>query len=221
MPGVLAFGGSLISGALLGWLFARLWRRAAPRATNRRFWLSLGEIARRLLVVEDLPTLLALYRRLALEAGAYVIRNLGGLVLGCLPVAAFLILVAPAALALWDRRADSLVLHPAPAGSPAAAPELLERLGLPGSGEQDASAMVPTRIAVCWTWTACTTFHLLAFRVIETPEPVLPDAPYLVARPGHRDLNPLWPYLNDVEFVFACAFMAASLAALARRRGTA
>ena len=77
------------------------------------------------------------------------------------------------------------------------------------------------RTAVCWTATRCTLFQLLAFRVVERPQPVVADAPYLVARAGRGDRNFLWPYLNDLEFAFAGAFMAASIGGLLWRRPAA
>ena len=106
MAGLPYYAGGIAAGLALGWLFVRLWRLCAPREINRRFWTSLGDISRQMLAVDEIAALLRLYRRLAREVGGYVLRNLGGLALACLPVAAFLILVAPAALALWDRGAD-------------------------------------------------------------------------------------------------------------------
>ena len=221
MTSALCFGGSVVAGTALGWLFAVLWRRCAPAAINRRFWASLSDIAKKLLAVDEPRELLALYRRMGVDVGGYVIRNVGGLVLGCLPVGVFLALAAPAALALWDRTADGIALYPEPAttaGTPAELPEILARLEISAAGPTDPSSAAPLRTAVCWSEPNCTIFALLAFRVIETPEPLLPDAPYLVARAQHHDVNPLWPYLSDLELVFACALMAGSVAGLVGRR---
>ena len=44
------------------------------------------------------------------------------------------------------------------------------------------------------------------------------DAPYLVARAGRGTGNLLWPYLNDLEVAFACAFLLASIGGLLWRR---
>jgi hypothetical protein len=138
-------------------------------------------------------------------------------VLGCLPVGLFLALVAPAALGVWDRTADGVALYPdvAATGRTGAAPsEVLAGLEVPGAGLDEMSPDAPRRTAICWTATSCTVFQLLAFRVMETPEPVLPEAPFLVVRPRHHDINPLWPYLSDLEFVFAGALMAGSVIGL-------
>jgi hypothetical protein len=74
------------------------------------------------------------------------------------------------------------------------------------------------RTAVCWTGSDCIIFRLLAFRVIETAEPALPDTPYLVVRAQRGNGNFLWPYLSDLEVAFACAVMAAPFASILRRR---
>ena len=224
MASLLFYGGGIGCGLLLGWLFGRLWRWCAPREANRRFWVSLRDITRQMLKVDDLAWLLALYRRLAQDAGGYALRNLGGLLLGLLPVAAFLTLVAPSVLALWDRGAEQVVLYPsgrswqiarsADPSEPAAGP------GDPDVGRDDGSAG-PGRTAVCWSPARCTIFRLLGFRVIERAEPLLDDAPYVVIRADRGRRNLLWPYLNDLEFAFGCAFMVATIGSLLRRRTAA
>ena len=206
----LYYAGSVAAGLLLGWLFVRLWRLCAPRATNRRFWAALGDISRQMLAVDEVAWLLRLYRRLAREVGGYLLRNLGGLALAGLPLGAFLILVAPGALALWDRGADRIAFYPSPAA--------WERARAADPALDLAVAADAGRTALCWSATRCTLFRLLGFRVIEQPAPVPADAPYLVARAGRGTGNLLWPYLNDLEVAFACAFLLASIGGLFWRR---
>jgi len=194
-------------------------QRCAP-AVNPRFWTSLGAIAKELLAVDEPRRLLQLYRQIWVNVGAYAMRNLGGLVLGWLPVGLFLVFAAPSAIPLWNRSADGLALFPEVAtGHEAARPsEILAGPGIPGAGLVEMPSEAPLRTAVCWTETTCTIFQLLAFQVIETQRPVLADAPYLMVRPRHHDINPLWPYLSDLEFVFASALMAGSVVGLVRSR---
>jgi hypothetical protein len=216
---LLFYGGSIGCGLLLGWLSARLWRLCAPREANRRFWLSLGDITRQMLEVDEVAWLLALYRRLARSVGSYVLRNLGGLLLACLPVAAFLILVAPSVLALWDRGAERVVLYPSGSTWQIARSVDLSDPSVTGPGAPDigpdiAGTAGVGRIAACSSLARCTIFRALGFRVLEGPEPLLNDAPYLVIRAhrGHR--NFLWPYLNDLEFAFGCAFIVGTIGSL-------
>jgi hypothetical protein len=211
---VLFYGGGIGSGLLLGWLFVRIWRLCAPRRTNRRFWQSLGDITRQMLKVDEVAWLLTLYRRLARDAGGYVLRNIGGMLLGGLPAAAFLLLVAPSALALWDRGAEQVVLYPAErswqiARSADLSGPVDPDVGLDGHGSAGGG-----RTAVCSSPARCTIFRMLAFRVIEKPEPPLDDAPYVVIRAQRGHHNFLWPYLNDLEFAFACAFVAGTVGGL-------
>jgi hypothetical protein len=216
---LLFYGGGVGCGLLLGWLFVRLWRLCAPRESNRRFWESLGDITRQMLKVDEVAWLLALYRRLARDVGGYVLRNLGGVLLACLPVAVFLIVVAPSILALWDRGAERVVLYPSGSTWQIARSADLSEPPASGPGdpdiglETDGSAGIG-RTAVCSSPARCTIFRVLAFRVIERPEPLLDDAPYVVIRAhrGHR--NFLWPYLHDLEFAFGCAFMVGTIGSL-------
>jgi hypothetical protein len=166
-----------------------------------------------MLGVDEVALLLRLYRRLARDVGGYVLRNLGGIALACVPVGLFLFLVAPGALALWDRGAQQVALYPseqawqsARAADPALAAAVAE-----GSG----------RTAVCWSTTRCLLLELLAFHVVEAPGALATDAPFLAARSSRGMANPLWPYLNDLEFAFACAFMLASIGGLVRHRPAA
>jgi hypothetical protein len=207
------YAGSVAAGLMLGWLFARLWRLCAPRESNRRFWAALGDISRQMLAVDEIAALLRLYRRLARDVGGYVLRNLGGLVLACLPVAAFLILVAPTALERWDHGAQAIAFYPSRDAWESAGPTDLELDG--------ASPATAGRTAICWSRSRCLLFELLAFRVIEQSAPALADAPYAVARAARGDRNFLWPYLNDLEFAFACALLIGSLVGLYRHRVSA
>lgn len=210
MSGLLFYLGGIAAGLLLGWLFVRLWRWCAPRNGNRRFWTSLGTISRQMLAVDEPAALFGLYGRLARDVGGYVLRNLGGLVLACVPVAAFLLLLGPTALGWWDRGAERVAFYPSETAwqSPAVAD-----LDLAGAGPAEVG-----RTAVCWSAGRCLLFELLAFRVVEKDEPVVADAPYLVARADRGAANFLWPYLNDLEFAFACALIIGSMGSLWWRR---
>lgn len=222
MTGILFYSGSVGAGLLLGWLFVKLWRRLVPPGTHGKFWTSLGDITRHMLAVDELSLLLSLYQRLARDVGGYLLRNLSGILLACLPAGAFLIFVAPSALALWDRNSAGLVLYPPAASELAKAVDrdesLAAALGVTDSELKRQPSETVGRTAVCWSKTYCAIFRLLAFRVIETSEVIVHTQPYLVIRAQHGDVNFLWPYLNDLEFVFICAFMAATAGGLLRGR---
>jgi hypothetical protein len=184
----------------------------------------MGDISRQMLVVDEPLRLLLLYRRLALDVGGYLLRNLGGLLCAGLPVVAFLLYVAPPALTFWDRHTTAgVALYPL-----AAAQELAQRggqgeslsvaLDITNTAPSQPSFKTTERTAVCWSTVYCTIFRLLCFRVIETSAAVVQTAPYLVLRPQHGDMNWLWPYFNDVEFVFVCVFMAAAVVSFFRGR---
>lgn len=223
---LLFYSGGIAGGLLLGWLFVPLWRLCAPRESNRRFWVSFGDVTRQMLTVDDVAQLLSLYRRLGREAGGYVLRNLGGLILASLPAAAFLILVAPAALALWDHGAERIAVYPPEAAQAIA--NSADRTASPASHPAGSKVEFDTdpshelqRTAICWTAAHCTIFRLLAFYVIEKPEPVVDEASYVVIRAQRGRRNALWPYVNDLEFAFACAFMFATIASFWWRRTAA
>jgi hypothetical protein len=223
MSEILFYGGSVGAGLLLGWLFIGLWRRCTPPGTNRSFWRSLGDLTQRMLSVDDVSVLLSLYRRLAREVGGYLLRQVGGLVCACLPLVVFWLLVAPAALAYWDRRADGIARYPLPVYQEVVqtaerSQPLSTGFAITDMARKGESVEPVGRHAVCWVKIYCVIFELLSFRVIETSEVLSQAAPYLVIRAHHGDLNFLWPYVNDLEFAFWCAFMAITVGSLLWRR---
>lgn len=213
MSGLPFYLGAVVAGLLFGWLFVLLWRWCAPRDTNRRFWAALAEISRQMLAVDEPAALLRLYGRLGRDVGGYVLRNLGGLVLACAPVGVFLLLAGSPVLTLWDRGAEGVAFYPSRQAWESVAPADL-RL-------DDATPESVGRTAICWSAGRCLLFELLAFRVVEQPAPAQMEAAYVVARAGRGDGNFLWPYLNDLEFVFLCALMVGSFGTLFRRRSAA
>lgn len=78
-------------GAAAGLAFASLWLRIVPRGTNRRFWSAMAELTRAMLRVDEPSALLALYRRLGALLAGYLARNLGGVLVACLPMLAIVV----------------------------------------------------------------------------------------------------------------------------------
>lgn len=164
-------------GLLAGAAFAWIWLRIVPRGTNRRFWSAMSGLTREILQVEETSVFLRLYGRLARMLGPYLARNLGGMVLGCLPMIAILLTIAPMVFESWDARADP---------------------------------PMTTRTAYCSSPGYCMTFASLGFEVVQSRQ----DVPYRVVRAEHGDVNPLWPFLNDLEAAFFLAFILSTLVGL-------
>jgi hypothetical protein len=99
------YGAACALGAFAGAAFAWIWLRIAPRGTNRRFWSAMAGLTREMLRVDETGEFLRLYRRLAVLLGKYVARNLGGALLGCLPMIVILLTVAPLVFKSWDAHA--------------------------------------------------------------------------------------------------------------------
>jgi hypothetical protein len=102
---MLHYGAAGALGVLAGAAFAWLWLRIAPRGTNRRFWSAMAGLTREMLQVDETSRFLRLYRRLGGLLGKYVARNLGGALVGCLPMIVILLTVAPLVFKSWDARA--------------------------------------------------------------------------------------------------------------------
>lgn len=181
-------------GLLTGGAFAWLWLRVVPRGTNRRFWSAMSGLTREMLQVEDTGAFLRLYRRLGGLLGVYLARNLGGMVLACLPMIAMLLTVAPMVFEAWDARAQRVTLVPQSAA---------QYVSLPSSGPVE-------RTGYCSSAAYCTLFAALDFKVVEVEQ----NLPYAVVRADHSDINPLWPFLSDIEAAFLFTFILSTLVGL-------
>lgn len=168
-----AIGLGLAAGAAFAWI----WLRVVPRGTNGRFWTAMSRLTREMLQVEDTGVFLRLYGRLFRLLGPYLARNLGGMLLGCLPMILLLLSLAPMVFESWDARA------PVP---------------------------VAERTAYCASPGYCLLFESLGFKVVESSA----DAPYRVVRAEHGDVNPLWPFLSDLEAAFFLAFILSTILGL-------
>jgi hypothetical protein len=189
---VLYYGAACGLGLLAGAAFAWIWLLVVPAGTNRRFWSAMIGLTREMLQVEETGAFLRLYRRLGGLLAKYVARNLGGAALGCLPMIAILLTVAPLVFSAWDARAPRLALVPAEAASLV-------------------TATPSERTGYCATDGYCALFAALDFKVVK-----LNDAKvdYVVARADHGDVNPLWPFLSDIEVAFFLAFILATVIGL-------
>jgi hypothetical protein len=188
---VLHYAAACGLGLLAGGAFAWIWLRVVPAGTNRRFWSAMSGLTREMLQVDETGAFLRLYRRLGALLAKYVARNLGGAALGCVPMIAILLTVAPLVFSAWDARAPRLALVPAEGASLVSAPT--------------------DRTGYCATDGYCALFAALDFKVVK-----LNDAKvdYVVARADHGDVNPLWPFLSDIEAAFFAAFILATLLGL-------
>jgi len=183
-------------GIVAGAAFAALWLWLVPPGTNRRFWSSMSQLTRKLLAVDETGEFLRLYRGLGGLLAGYLRRNLGGTVVACLPMIVLLLTVAPLVFEGWDRRAERVAVIPPAATGIVPKTATAERTGYCASSGY-----------------YCALFAALDFKVVQldaAPERV----PYVVVRADHGDVNPLWPFLSDIEAAFFAAFILATIGGL-------
>jgi len=207
------YAGGIALGLVLGAAFSALWRVCVPPGATGRMASEQFAIAKEMTRTEETAAFFALYKRLIVSVGGYLLRSLGGLVLACLPMVLVLTLLVPPALEGWGRRADATATYPPlPIAAGAAALSI---------GGVEVPVPSPNgRFAVCWNGTYCALFVLLGFDVHEAPDALLANRSYVVVRPTHGDGNFLWPFLSDLEFASFLAFVVATAGGLVwpRRR---
>lgn len=187
-----------------GWAFALIWARLVPSSLQGQFWSTMTGIAKSMLAAEHSRQFLDLYRRLGGSLARYLARNIGGLALGCVPLIALTIVLSVGVFGPWDIKAGAPSVYPHRAATlyqqQHGSPLLLDMgdSGAPIVVKRDA----PVRAAVCWSVLRCLLLESLYFSVTVRDAPNGADYGAVIVRSGAASWNPLFPYLNDLEFMF-------------------
>ena len=196
------YGISAGAGFASGFLFSAILARFAPPALHRDFWVRLLAIARDIAVAETGRDFIAAYRRLGVTFGIYLARNLGGLLAGFLPLAIAGYMLNALLFVPWDGRSSSLATWPAAltvkqiaSGYVVSAPHLAGPIRL---------GPAPVKAALCDGTLTCILVTVLNFERI-VPEADGAISGTILVRSGGPVWNPLFPWLNDLEFVFLIA----------------
>jgi hypothetical protein len=166
----------------------------------------MAQVSRGMLAAEDSGEFLALYRQLGASLVRYLGRNAGGLILGCLPLVVLSLALSAWLFQPWDARAGKPSVYPPGAATlrirDAGSPLLL---ALPDASEPIAiESRKPVRMAVCWDKPRCLLLESLDFSVTTRNAPNRAGFDAIIVRSDYASWNPLFPYLNDLEFVFFC-----------------
>jgi hypothetical protein len=187
-----------------GWAFAFIWARLVPSSIQGQFWSTMARVSRDMLSAEQSREFLDLYRQLGVSLVRYLGRNFGGLVLGCLPLIALTFALSAWLFRPWDARAGEPGVYPPGAATlrprDSGGPLLLE---IRNAAEPIAiQGRDPVRAAVCWSVPRCLLLQSLDFSVTTRNVPGGADFGAIIVRPDAASWNPLFPYLNDLEFMF-------------------
>jgi hypothetical protein len=181
----------------------------------------MGRVSKEMLVAEESREFLALYRQLGSSLLRYLGRNIGGLVLACLPLIVLTLALNAWLFRPWDARAGAPRVYPPGAATlhrQHAGGELLLNLhnaAAPIAIENRA----PIHAAVCWDMPRCLLLESLDFSVTTRDVPGSAHFGAIIVRPNRASWNPLFPYLNDLEFMFfAMTPIGAAGAFILRRR---
>jgi hypothetical protein len=142
------------------------------------------------------------------------------------PLAIFMLVIVPGIQPIWHRNAPVAVI-PAGAGDVAFRPARTEDtadtevvflaadgLEIPLHDRHASHVLCDSQRISCYVLLG------LGFERLQSSSDATPDQPLVVIRPDHGDGNPLWPYLNDPEFLFLLSLSLASIALIARRPAT-
>src|SRR4051812_404345 len=93
-------------------MFALIWAHLVPSSVQGQFWSTMSGVARSMLVAERSCEFLAVYRRLGVSLFRYLGRNVGGLMLACLPITALTFALSASLFGPWDVKAGEPRVYP-------------------------------------------------------------------------------------------------------------
>ena len=202
---------ALALGTAAGVAFLLAWRFFLPAGAQSRFWNELSALGLKAITVDEVSEFLATYRRLFVALGGYLARNLAiAAVGGTAMVGAILLLLAPLQTR-WDRQSG--VLTAASSAGPALTSQTADafRFARPGQTVTVTGNDLTARIAACGSGDGCGLLEWLGFTIAPRAGPPSPDRTVII-RASHGDRNPLWPFLSDLEAVFALGLLLSPLA---------
>ncbi len=204
----------LALGAVAGMSFAIVWRIIVPHAAHGRFWSGVGSSSRELLTVDEPAQLWAVYRKLLGGLGIYLARNMGGIVLGLLPMILILVFVADPLFGVAAKRAQEMVVVPAN-GSLTFEQPIDDSPGtLTGALIPDPQPLesLAARVGMCPGTFSCLTLETLGFEVV----PLAPaeSETTIIVRAARGEWSPFWPWIAGPEFVFYLSFFIVMTVAL-------
>jgi hypothetical protein len=158
---------------------------------------------------------IAAYRRLGLTVANYFGRNVGGLLAGFLPLAIGGYILNALVFVPWDGRSATLVTRPELRVTQDTSGYVVI---VPGHSAPIRIGPAPIKVAICGGPLSCALTAALNFENLRPEsEETLPST--ILLRTGRPAWNPLFPWLNDLEFVFLAA-SAAGAACGFRKPGT-
>jgi hypothetical protein len=208
------FGAAALAGAAAGLVFAGAWRLAFPPGVQSRFWIALSVLAQQTLTVDEVDEFLAIYKRLALTLGGYLGRNFGVMAVGGAALVAAMLLVLDPVQRAYDGRGGTLAANRPAIEQTHRHVDGKTTFQLGGTVLAIPDKPPGGRLAACWTASGCFGLSLLGFDLVELKAAPRGVKGPVIVRTGHGDVNPLFPYLSDLEGVFLAVFVAAMTAGI-------
>jgi hypothetical protein len=218
---------ALLLGLAFGVAVAGVFRLLVPKGMTGRYWNGIARGVHGLLH-GDHDHFWKYYFGIVGQSTRYVGRQLLALLLATVPLILAANYAGPMIWRMWDAGAPwavypqdaGRVLNTEFASDAGRAPEQRRALALKG-GSSVSLPDVPGSVAVCATGAfSCMALQALGFQAVYVPPQQLERDSTIVVRSWHDDWNPLWPYLNDPEFIFLVGLSLAWVALLAKSRRT-
>ena len=209
-------------GLTFGWIFSRTYGAIMRAGATRDYWTGIGRAVRGLLYGDE-DQFWQHYFSVISTSVRHISRQLLALALSLAPLIVFTLVIVPRLWPAWHKDAP-VVVDPPDAGS------IVSRQDNAKAGEQphpvlhlaDGSEIsladpYASHVLCAAKSLGCYVLLGLGFRELENAPGHPAIGENIIVRPYHDDWNPLWPYLNDLEFVFLLSLSVGSIVAFIRQ----
>lgn len=211
--------GAVAFGAIVAWTTISIFRRLVPKGTTRKYWSDIGDGIHGLFYGDEDRFWLH-YGNVIRQSAVYIGRQLFGLLLAFAPLVLAFIVLGPWIISKWDRDAK-ITVHPPTAGTVSVRsieagdpPQIVLTLE---NGYEIALAEKSGSQVVCQPGRiACLILLGFGFTAVSLDQASSGVADLVIIRADHNDWNPLWPYLNDPEFLFFLSLSLCSVVLLVK-----
>jgi hypothetical protein len=228
------FVGSIIAGSIFGILFCYIFRRIVPCGLTSRYWTETGQNILGLLKGDE-DKFWNHYRNIIRVTFRYAGLQFLGVFLAILPLIILMMTTWPWLQSIWNQSAP-LTIFPNEAG------KIIVQKSSSSSDPQKkvsglASEVNPTQTLVLREGykhylddalanyvfyptgsLTGTVMEMFGFKAIPVDPSMLDKHDIVIVRAHHEDLNPLWPYLSDPEFLFFLSFSIISIVLMLRSK---
>lgn len=202
---------AVLTGAFFGFLFSAVWLKVSPKGTSKNYYSDLFESLQIIFQADKFSDLMREYSRMLKGLGLYLGKTLLALVLALLPFLLFYFSLYPKLFSAYEQKLEGYFCS----SEKIRVQEIKGQLQYQMLGVEKVIAHelpLPLRpVAICEDEIQQGVYSMLGYQTFKGDSYLGTVAPFTI-RKGQDEVNPCWPWLNDLEFALYLSLCVASVA---------